>query len=163
MSNENIKNPPSSDTYPIVSTLFVNKRFYKHEILINSLSLTILELIEKGHWSQEEVSYFYWEEECEKPKQISTMYALQIAEAGDRFNKLKLYHTKHEAKEGLRDEIAEMVYATAKSLFKSHKFSDKKLKKEIDSLTEEAWESIEFGGVWERISGFAFVFRTLMA
>lgn len=47
MSNENIKNPPSSDAYPIVSTLFVNKRFYKHEILINSLSLTILELIEK--------------------------------------------------------------------------------------------------------------------
>ena len=121
------------------------------------------ELIEKGHWSQEEVSYFYWEEECEKPKQISTMYALQIAEAGDRFNKLKLYHTKQEAKEGLRDEIAKMVYATAKSLFKSHKFSDKKLKKEIDSLTEEAWENIEFGGVWERISGFAFVFRTLMA
>lgn len=120
------------------------------------------ELIEKGHWSYEEVSYFYWEEECEKPKQISTMYALQIAEAGDRFNKLKLYHTKQEAKEGLRDEIAEIVCATANALFEGQ-CNAKKVKKTTDSLTEEAWKAIEFGGVWERINGFAFVFRTLTA
>lgn len=45
MTDENIRNPPSDDAYPIVSTLFVNKRFNKHEILVNSLSLTILNLI----------------------------------------------------------------------------------------------------------------------
>ena len=45
MSDKTIKNPPSDDAYPIVSTLFVKKRFNKHEILINSLSLTILNLI----------------------------------------------------------------------------------------------------------------------
>ena len=48
MTDKNIKNPPSNDAYPIVSTLFVNKRFNKHQILINSLSLTILDLIKQG-------------------------------------------------------------------------------------------------------------------
>ena len=48
MTDENIKNPPSDDAFPIVSTLFVNKRFNKHEILVNSLSLTILNLIRQN-------------------------------------------------------------------------------------------------------------------
>lgn len=38
----NIKNPPSSDAYPIIATLFTNKRFGKNEIAINSLSLHCL-------------------------------------------------------------------------------------------------------------------------
>lgn len=43
--NENIKNPPSNDEFPIIATLFSNKRFNKYKITINSLPLTILELI----------------------------------------------------------------------------------------------------------------------
>ena len=46
--NPNIKNPPSDDAYPIISSLFINKRFNDYEITINSLSLTILELISQN-------------------------------------------------------------------------------------------------------------------
>ena len=40
--DESIKNPPSDDAYPIINALFNVK---SHEIIINSLSLTILKLI----------------------------------------------------------------------------------------------------------------------
>lgn len=46
--NENIKNPPSDDSYPIVATLFKNKRLNNREIDISSLSLTILNLINEN-------------------------------------------------------------------------------------------------------------------
>lgn len=46
--SENIRLPPSDDAYPIVSTIFENTRSNKHEVLVNSLSLTILDLIKKG-------------------------------------------------------------------------------------------------------------------
>ena len=47
MSNE-IRLPPSDDAYPVVSALFINKLFKSNEIKLNSLSLTILELIKDG-------------------------------------------------------------------------------------------------------------------
>ena len=43
-SNENIKNPPSDDSYPMVSILFAKNK----ENGVNALSLTILDLINKG-------------------------------------------------------------------------------------------------------------------
>ena len=46
--NENIKNPPSDDSYPIVTTLFKNKRLSNREIDIPCLSLTVLDLINKN-------------------------------------------------------------------------------------------------------------------
>ena len=46
--NENIKNPPSDDSYPIVTTLFKNKRLNNREIDIPCLSLTILNLINEN-------------------------------------------------------------------------------------------------------------------
>lgn len=46
--NENIKNPPSDDSYPIVTTLFKNKRLSNREIDLPSLSLTILNLINEN-------------------------------------------------------------------------------------------------------------------
>ena len=42
--DENIKNPPSDDSYPIINTLFQNK----NEISINILSLTLIDLINQG-------------------------------------------------------------------------------------------------------------------
>ncbi len=48
MSDETIITPPTDDTYPLVSTLFVKKRFKKFDILVNGLSLTILDLINQG-------------------------------------------------------------------------------------------------------------------
>ena len=48
LENECIKNPPSDDSYSIVATLFANKRFNNHKIDIPSLSLTILDLINKN-------------------------------------------------------------------------------------------------------------------
>lgn len=42
--DENIKNPPSDDSYPIVSILFAKN----NKIGVNALSLTILDLIDKG-------------------------------------------------------------------------------------------------------------------
>lgn len=45
---EYITNPPSEDAYPIVAALFINKRFNNRVIKVNSLSLTILDLIRKG-------------------------------------------------------------------------------------------------------------------
>lgn len=46
--NENIKNPPSDDSYPIVATLFKNKRLNNREIDISCLSLTVLDLINEN-------------------------------------------------------------------------------------------------------------------
>lgn len=46
--NENIKNPPSDDSYPIVATLFKNKRLNNREIDIPCLSITILNLINEN-------------------------------------------------------------------------------------------------------------------
>ncbi|WP_405268190.1 DUF2207 family protein [Methanobrevibacter sp.] len=46
--NKNIKNPPSDDSYPIVATLFRNKRLNNREIDIPCLSLTILNLINEN-------------------------------------------------------------------------------------------------------------------
>ena len=48
LENENIKNPPSDDSYPIVATLFKNKRLNNREIDIHCLSLTILHLINEN-------------------------------------------------------------------------------------------------------------------
>ncbi len=48
MSDATIKNPPTDDTYALVSTLFVKKRFKKFDILVNGLSLTILDLINQN-------------------------------------------------------------------------------------------------------------------
>ena len=48
IENENIKNPPSADSYPIITTLFANKRFNNHNIDVSSLSLTILDLMNKN-------------------------------------------------------------------------------------------------------------------
>ncbi|WP_405291801.1 DUF2207 family protein [Methanobrevibacter sp.] len=42
--NENIKNPPSDDSYSMIQVLFAKN----NEITINTLSLTILDLINKG-------------------------------------------------------------------------------------------------------------------
>lgn len=41
LDDENIKNPPSGDSYSIINTLFENK----NEISVNTLSLTVLDLI----------------------------------------------------------------------------------------------------------------------
>lgn len=40
--------PPSNDAYPIIAALFTDKHFSKHEINVNSLSITILELIKNN-------------------------------------------------------------------------------------------------------------------
>ena len=41
--DENIKNPPSDDSYPMISILFAKN----NQVSVNALSLTILDLINK--------------------------------------------------------------------------------------------------------------------
>lgn len=43
-----VRMPPGNDEYPIIAALFSNGRFKNHEIAVNALSLTILELICKN-------------------------------------------------------------------------------------------------------------------
>jgi hypothetical protein len=86
MSDEIIKNPPSDDAYPIVSTLFVNKRFDKHEIMINSLSLTILDLIKKDQIKCEinwEDSHSVGKKLTETDLEVMKSITLRIANKGE--------------------------------------------------------------------------------
>lgn len=43
-----IKSIPSSDPFPITATIYANKRFNKHELGLNCLTLTVLDLIMKN-------------------------------------------------------------------------------------------------------------------
>ncbi|MBR4448034.1 hypothetical protein [Methanobrevibacter sp.] len=86
MPDGNIRNPPSNDAYPIVSTLFVNKRFNKHEILINSLSLTILDLIKKDQIKCEinwEKSHSVGKKLTETDLEVMKNITLRIANKGE--------------------------------------------------------------------------------
>lgn len=67
IENEDIKNPPSDDAYPLIATVFANKKLSKPKIAINSLSLTILDLI-----NQEQIKCdIDWENPHEIGKNLS--------------------------------------------------------------------------------------------
>ena len=86
MSDKTIKNPPSDDAYPIVSTLFVKKRFNKHEILINSLSLTILNLINQDQIKCEiewENTHSVGKKLTEEDLEVMKNITLRIANKGE--------------------------------------------------------------------------------
>lgn len=122
MSNETIKNPPSNDAYPIVSTLFVDKMFSKHEILINSLSLTILDLIKKDQIKCEiswEKSHSVGKKLTETDLEVMKSITLRIANKGElktseslaikllkTMNKNKKFNLKEMIKQGKTPAIA---------------------------------------------------------
>ena len=122
MSNETIKNPPSNDAYPIVSTLFVDKRFNKHEILINSLSLTILDLIKKDQIKCDidwEKSHNVGKKLTETDMEVMKSITLRIANKGElktseslaikllkTMNKNKKFNLKDMIKQGKTPAIA---------------------------------------------------------
>ena len=84
--SKTVINPPSDDAYPIVSTLFVKKRFNKHEILINSLSLTILDLINKNQIKCEisrEDSHSVGKKLTEEDLEVMKSITLRIANKGE--------------------------------------------------------------------------------
>lgn len=86
IDNETIRTPPSDDAFAIVTTLFSNKRFNNHEITVNSLSLTILELIKQNQIKCE----INWDEThtvgkklTEKDLEVMKNITLRIANKGE--------------------------------------------------------------------------------
>ena len=125
--SENIKNPPSDDAFPIVSTLFINKRFNSNpEITINGLSLTILDLIMQKQikcdikWPKShDISKKLTEEDIEVMKNIT----LRIANKGElktsetsaikllkTMNKGKKFNLKEMMKQSKNSSIANKFY-----------------------------------------------------
>lgn len=87
------QNPPSNDAYPILASLFVKKRFGKHEINVNSLSLAILELIKDEQIKCEieyEDSHTIGKKLTEKDMEVMKSITLRIANKGE----LKTSHTQ---------------------------------------------------------------------
>ncbi len=123
MSNESIRNPPSDDAYPIVSTLFVNKRFGKREILVNSLSLTILNLIRQDQIRCEidwEGSHDVGKKLTETDLEVMKGITLRIANKGElktseslainllkTMNKSKKFNLKDMLKQSRNSSIAD--------------------------------------------------------
>lgn len=120
--NNNIKLPPSDDAYPIVSTIFENARSNKHEVLVNSLSITILDLIRKNQikcdidWSEtHEVGKKLTEEDLKVMKSIT----LRLSPKGElktsetlamnllkTMNKNKKFNLRDMLKQGKHSAIA---------------------------------------------------------
>ncbi len=123
MSDKVIKNPPSDDAYPIVSTVFVNKRFGKREILVNSLSLTVLNLIKQDQIKCEinwEGSHEVGKKLTETDLEVMKNITLRIANKGElktseslainllkTMNKSKKFNLKDMLKQSKNSSIAD--------------------------------------------------------
>lgn len=86
MLSENAKIPPSEDTYPLIATIFIDKHFNKREISVNSLSLTILELIKDDQIKcdiESQESYTIGKKLNEKDMDVMKSITLRIANKGE--------------------------------------------------------------------------------
>ena len=124
--NENIKNPPSDDSYPIVATLFRNKRLNNREIDIPCLSLTILNLINEGQIKCEigyDNSYNINGKPNEDDLEVMKNIALRIANKGEsktsesiainllkRMNNSKKFNLKDMYKQSKNTTVANNFY-----------------------------------------------------
>ncbi|WP_407413829.1 DUF2207 family protein [Methanobrevibacter sp.] len=80
--DETIKNPPSDDSYPIVSILFAKN----NKIGVNALSLTILDLIDKGQIKCDidlEYSYEVGKKLTPQDMEVMKKITLRIANKGE--------------------------------------------------------------------------------
>lgn len=118
LDNENIKNPLNDDEYTIVSALFFNK----HEITISSLSLTILDLINKNQIKcdiNQEESWTVGKKLSEKDLEVMKNIQLRIASSGElktsesaainllkKMNKSKKFNLKEMLKNGRNASVA---------------------------------------------------------
>lgn len=116
--NEKIKNPPSSDSYPLISTLFAKN----NEINITTLSLTILDLINKNQIKCEiniEGSFDVNDKLTPKDMEVMKNITLRIANKGElktsetlaikllkSMNKNKKFNLKNMAKQSNNTAIA---------------------------------------------------------
>ena len=81
-ADENIKNPPSSDSYPIVSGLFSKDRGFG----VNVLSLTVLDLINEGQIKCDidlEDSYEVGKKLTAEDMEVMKKITLRIANKGE--------------------------------------------------------------------------------
>ena len=86
MLSENAKLPPSDDAYPLIATIFIDKHFNKREISVNSLSLTILELIKDEQIKcdiESQESYTIGKKLNEKDMDVMKSITLRIANKGE--------------------------------------------------------------------------------
>ena len=82
IDNENIKNPPTDDSYPMVVTLFEKN----NKITVNTLSLAMLELIAKGQIRCEiglDESYAVGKKLTSEDMEVMKKITLRIANKGE--------------------------------------------------------------------------------
>lgn len=122
LDNENIKNPPSDDAYPLVAPLFANRMFSNHEITYRALSLTILDLINKGQIKCDidiDDSHIVGKKFTESDLEVMKRITLRIANRGElktsesaainllkTMNKAKKFTLKDMAKKSNNSSIA---------------------------------------------------------
>ena len=154
MNSENIRNPPSDDAYPIVSTLFVNKRFNKHEILINSLSLTILDLIKKDQIKCDiswEESHAVGKKLNETDLEVMKNITLRIANRGELKTSesaaINLLKTMNKNKKfNLKDMMKQSKNSAIANKFNSDFIEFKKALENENSYSPEEYKDIRTGG-----------------
>ena len=116
--NENIKNPPCDDSYPMTQTLFAKNK----AVGVNALSLTILDLIDKGQIKCEidlEESYEVGKKLTPQDMEVMKKITLRIANKGElktsetlainllkNMNKNKKFNLKAMAKQSNNTSIA---------------------------------------------------------
>jgi hypothetical protein len=117
-NNENIKNPPSDDSYPMISTLFTKNK----GIGVNALSLTILDLINKDQIKCDidlDDSYEVGKKLTPQDMEVMKKITLRIANKGEiktsetsainllkNMNKNKKFNLKSMAKQSNNTAIA---------------------------------------------------------
>ncbi|AMD16803.1 hypothetical protein TL18_01345 [Methanobrevibacter sp. YE315] len=82
LDNEDVKNPPSDDSYPIISTLYSKN----NKITVNTLSLTILDLINKNQIKCEidlNESYNVGKKLTQDDMEVMKKITLRIANKGE--------------------------------------------------------------------------------
>ena len=123
LDNENIKNPPGDDSYPMIATVFAKNT----EISVKTLSLTILELIDEGQIRCEisrDESYSVGKKLTHDDMEVMKSITLRIANKGElktsqsaaisllkTMNKNKKFNLKEMAKQSNTPAIADKFEA----------------------------------------------------
>ena len=144
------KNPPSDDAYPILASLFVKKRFKKHEINVNSLSLAILELIKDGQIKCEiesEDSHTIGKKLTEKDMEVMKGITLRIANKGElktsQTQAINILKTMNKSKKfNLKDMLKNGRTPSTANRFKSDFLEFRKAVEMENNFTPECYRNI---------------------
>lgn len=153
--DENIRTPPSDDSYPMIQTLFSKN----NEISIKTLSLTILELINKGQIKCDidlDESYEVGKKLAPEDMEIMKKITLRIANKGEMktsetmainllktMNKNKKFNLKSMAKQSnntaIANKFAKDLTEFVKSIKNENEFDGKNYKDILENgkLTKE--------------------------